>query len=302
MRWFVSGISFLKTYAQLLRIHHYIKNILVFVPFFFSLGFFKVQAVLVSCLGFIVFSISASIVYILNDIQDIEKDRRHSTKRLRPLASGKISVGHALLAIGVLTAVLIVLVLRLNNWSAAGLLAAYMAINIGYSYGLKNIPLVDITILASGYAIRVLFGALIIGSDVSAWLYLVIIAGAYYLGMGKRRNEITGTEKGTATRVVMRFYSHNFLDKNMYVCQALCVVFYALWSIDVVTVERFHTNAFVYTIPLFLIILLKYSLDIEMDTDGDPISIVLHDKVLLLLCVVYLVWAFCIIHLNRGIL
>jgi hypothetical protein len=99
----------------------------------------------------------------------------------------------------------------------------------------------------------------------------------------------------------MRFYSHDFLDKNMYMCQALCVVFYALWSIDAATVQRLHTSAFVYTIPLFLIILFKYSLNIETASDGDPTSIVLHDKMLLLLCAVYLVWAFCIIYLNRSV-
>jgi hypothetical protein len=129
----------------------------------------------------------------------------------------------------------------------------------------------------------------------------VITLGAYYLGLGKRRNEITGTEKGSKTRAVMRFYSHNFLDKNMYMCQALCVVFYALWSIDAATVQRYHTNAFIYTIPLVLIILLKYSLRIEADSDGDPTSIVLHDKLLLLLCAVYMVWVFCIVYFNRSI-
>jgi hypothetical protein len=127
----------------------------------------------------------------------------------------------------------------------------------------------------------------------------MITVGAFYLGLGKRRNEITGT--GTETRAVMRFYSHNFLDKNMYMCQALCVIFYALWSIDAATVQRLHTGAFVYTIPLFLLILLKYSLSIEADSDGDPTSIVLHDKALLLLCAVYGVWAFCLIYLNRSI-
>jgi hypothetical protein len=146
-----------------------------------------------------------------------------------------------------------------------------------------------------------LFGALIIGSSVSIWLYLVITVGAYYLGLGKRRNEIVGMETGRETRAVMRFYSHNFLDKNMYMCQALCIVFYALWSIDAVTVQKFNTTAFVYTIPLVLLILLKYSLNIEANSDGDPTSVILRDKTLLLLCAVYVVCAFYIIYRNRII-
>jgi 4-hydroxybenzoate polyprenyltransferase len=300
--------SRLKTYLQLLRPHHYIKNVLIFIPLFFSLSFLDTRALAISCIGFAAFSLSASIVYILNDIQDIEKDRLHPVKRFRPLASGKISVAHARIILGTLAAVLTVLALflgirenRPGIWAAAGLLAVYMALNIGYSWGLKNIPLVDITILASGYVIRMLFGALIIETGVSVWLYLLITVGAFYLGLGKRRNEITGPANGRETRGVMHFYSHNFLDKNMYVCQALCVVFYALWSIDAATVQKLHTGAFVYTIPLFLIILLKYSLNVETTSDGDPTAIVLQDKTLLFLCAVYLIWAFCLIYLNRSV-
>jgi hypothetical protein len=128
----------------------------------------------------------------------------------------------------------------------------------------------------------------------------VITLGAFYLGLGKRRNEISGNETGT--RAVMKFYSHNFLDKNMYVCQALCVVFYALWSIDSITIERFHTSALIYTVPLVLIIFLKYSLNIETEYDGDPTSVILSDKILLALCLVYIICAFCIVYLNRSLL
>jgi 4-hydroxybenzoate polyprenyltransferase len=305
----VSGIPRLKAYAQLLRLHHYIKNILIFIPLFFSLDFFNMRSLARSALGFAVFSLLASIIYILNDMQDREKDRLHSTKCRRPLASGAIPVGHARVAVGVLTAILLALTAALlgvlenrwSAWAAAGLLIAYLTLNIGYSYGLKNIPLVDISILAAGYVIRVLFGALIIGISISVWLYLMITVGAYYLGLGKRRNEMTGQGKDAGTRAVMRWYSHDFLDKNMYMCQALCVVFYALWSIDGVTVQRFNTAAFVYTIPLILIILFKYSLNIETAADGDPTSIVLHDKTLLFLCGAYAVWAFCIMYVHRSI-
>jgi 4-hydroxybenzoate polyprenyltransferase len=297
----------IRQYGKLLRVHHYIKNTLIFVPLFFSLGFFELRQVFISCLGFVVFSLLSSIVYIQNDIQDIEKDRLHTTKRLRPLASGKITIRDAIIAIIILSALLIILLLflttqeafRENRWLSIGMVLLYMLLNIGYSLGLKNIPIVDITILASGYVIRVFFGALIIGVDVSIWLYLVITMGAYYLGFGKRRNEITNNEKGT--RTVMLFYSHNFLDKNMYMCQTLCIVFYSLWSIDSVTVQKFHTAAFVYTVPFVFFILLKYSLNIETDSDGDPTSVVLHDKVLLLLGVAYIVWAISIIYVNRTI-
>jgi 4-hydroxybenzoate polyprenyltransferase len=291
-------------YIKIARFDHWIKNTLIFIPLFFTIELFNFSLIITVVLGFICFSLSSSIVYIINDIRDMEKDRLHSTKCRRPLASGEMPVPHAIVILIILSMALIVLLFilwiqenRLYNLKSIGLLLLYMLINIVYSWRLKNIPIVDVTILASGYIIRVLFGSVIIGVNISVWLYLVITLGAYYMGLGKRRNEITGNE--TKTRAVMKFYSHNFLDKNMYVCQALCVVFYALWSIDSVTVERFHTSAFVYTIPIILIIFLKYSLNIETDTDGDPTSVLLGDKVLLSLCAVYVICAFCIIYLNR---
>ena len=294
-------------YLYLLRIHHWIKNFLVFIPLIFSISLFNASVITISVLGFICFSVLSSIIYIFNDMRDIEKDRLHTVKCRRPLASGEIPLSHAIISLVILSALLIffltvlwILGNRLYYLKSIGLLLLYMLSNIGYSWRLKNIPIVDVTILASGYVIRVLFGALIIGVDISVWLYLVITMGAYYLGLGKRRNEITGNEDGR--RTVLRFYSHNFLDKNMYVCQALCVVFYALWSIDSVTIERFNTSAFVYTIPLIFIILLKYSLNIETDTNGDPVSVLLNDKILLLLCVIYVICAFFIVYLNRGVL
>jgi len=294
----------IRDYFQLLRVHHWIKNLLIFIPLFFSAGFLDISLVISTFFGFICFSIVSSIVYILNDIRDIEKDRLHSTKCRRPLAAGKIPVRNAIIVMVVLSIILIVMLTvlrvpenRLFNLKSIGLLLLYILSNIGYSWGFKNIPIVDVTILASGYLIRILFGAIIVGVDISIWLYLVITVGAFYLGLGKRRNEITGNEEGR--RAVLRFYSHNFLDKNMYVCQALCVVFYALWSIDPVTIQRFHTSAFVYTIPLILIILLKYSLNVETDTDGDPTSVLLNDKVLFMLCGTYVLCAFCIIYFNR---
>jgi len=294
----------IRYYLQLLRIHHYIKNFLILIPLFFSKFFLNTSLVTTAVLGFVCFSLLSSIVYIFNDVKDIEKDRLHNTKNRRPLASGKIPVLHAILILIIISTILSVLLImlriqgkRLFNINSIALMFLYVVLNIAYSLGVKNIPIVDVTILASGYVIRVLFGAMIIDVNISIWLYLVITLGAYYMGLGKRRNEIIDNQ--TETRTVMKYYSHNFLDKNMYVCQALCIVFYSLWSIDSVTVERFNTNAFVYTVPLVLIIFLKYSLNIETEAEGDPTSVLLGDKILLLLCVIYIICVFFIIFLNR---
>jgi len=278
---------------------HWLKNALVFAAPVFSGNAASPGPLLNAVLGFTAFSALASVVYIVNDIKDREKDRLHKTKQNRPLASGVVSVRGGVLLAGVITGVLIFLLTLLvrqnpntNFLPAACILLLYAVLNLGYSFGLKNFPIIDITILAAGYVLRVVFGAAIIGVEVSVWLYLTVTLAAFYMGLGKRRNEI---DKQKGTRAVMRFYTRAFLDKNMYVCQGLCVVFYTLWSFDSATVERFHTNAFVYTIPLVFIILLKYSLDIEGETDGDPVTVLLRDKVLLLLCTAYIAAAVFII-------
>jgi 4-hydroxybenzoate polyprenyltransferase len=287
---------------RLLRVPHYIKNILVFMPMFFSKNAVKPGIVINAVLGFIIFSTLASIVYIINDIRDKEKDSLHKTKHNRPIASGNVSINEAARIAVVLLIISILLLILLtkqsssvNVYLASGILALYAAMNLGYSFGLKNIPIIDISILAAGYVLRVIFGAALAGVEVSVWLYLTVTLVAFYMGLGKRRNEIAKQE--AETRSVMRFYTHAFLDKNMYVCQGLCVVFYALWSFDSKTIERFHTNAFIYTIPLVFVLFLKYSLNLEGDTDGDPITVLLHDKVLCVLVILYAVATFAIVYL-----
>jgi hypothetical protein len=120
---------------------------------------------------------------------------------------------------------------------------------------------------------------------------------AFYLGLGKRRNEII--TQGTGTREVLKGYSYNFLDKNMYVCQTLCVVFYSFWSVDSSTVQRLNTHAFVFTVPVVFLILLKYSLNIERDSEGDPIDVLLQDKALCVLVGLYVVMSVIIVCLGR---
>ncbi|MDR1817107.1 MAG: UbiA prenyltransferase family protein [Puniceicoccales bacterium] len=277
----------MKPYFELLRVHHYVKNLLIFIPVFFSQNFLDPHFFLAAFTGFVCFSLTASIVYILNDIRDIEKDRAHSKKRNRPLPSGRVTKRAAILLAGGLALAIAAIIAFWSTrspafhpagWTEPLLLATYMTINIGYSLAWKNVPILDVAILAAGFVLRVIFGAIIIDVAISPWLYLTIIVGSFYMGFGKRRNEI---QKETGkTREVNRRYSHNFLDKNMYLCMALSVVFYSLWTISDETVARFGSKAFLYTVPLFIIILMKYSLNIERASDGDPTSVILKDKYL----------------------
>ena len=288
----------LKYYLKEMRVHHYIKNLLVFVPLICSGQILDPDKLLPSFYAFLSFCFISSAVYFINDIRDAEKDRNHPTKCNRPIAAGQISVRSAV----ILTVVLILLAVLFNclcfHPLSTALLAVYFLLNLGYSLGLKNIPLLDVTILAAGYLIRAMYGSVVTGIEMSDWLYLVIISAAFYLGLGKRRNELKkqGSED---TREVIRKYSFSFLDSNMYICMALVVVFYALWTMDAKTIEAYHGSRMVWTVPVVMLIFMKYSMTVEGNSDGDPVEVLLHDKVLLGLCAFYLLLMLALLYVIR---
>lgn len=274
-------------YLKLMRVKHYIKNFIVFIPLFFAGEIFNINALEKGFLGFICFCLTSSAVYILNDIQDVEKDRNHPKKKNRPIASGAVKVKEAYILMFACLAVVILLSLALGSRSGFALLVLYFMINVAYSMGLKNKPIIDIVILASGFVIRLLYGGAITGIVISGWLYLVVVTGSLYMALGKRRNELKQQKN---TREVLKFYSDEFLDKNMYVCVSLVDVFYALWTME------FSNPKMVWTVPIFIIIMMCYSLDIESGSDGDPVEVILQNKTLLILIAIYTVCIFSLLY------
>lgn len=287
----------MKNYLKLMRVHHYLKNVLIFLPLVFSQNLFDLTLLKKTILGFFAFSILSSIVYIVNDIQDVEKDRKHPTKCKRPIASGAVSVKEAY----ILAVVIAVIGITLNYFACGvnllgwGFVLLYVGLNFAYSMGLKNLPIIDITILVSGFLIRVLYGSAVTAIEVSNWLYLTVISMSFYLGLGKRRNELDA--QGSKSRKVLKFYNHDFLDKNMYMCLGLTIVFYSLWCVDSTTIERYSNSNIVWTVPLVMLICMKYSLNVEGNSDGDPVSVLLKDKILMGMVFLYVLIVLLIIYL-----
>lgn len=272
----------MKDYLRLIRVKHYLKNLLIFFPLFFSNNLININLFTQTTLAFLSFCFSCSIVYIINDIKDKEKDKLHEKKKNRPIASGKVSIKEAYILIFVLIILSIICFLIAGLDIKTGIyILVYIIINIFYSFGMKNIPLLDISLLASGFLIRVLYGAAVIDVEVSQWLYLTVISMAFYLVIGKRRNEIIKT--GTETRNVLKYYTKEFLDKNMYMCLSLAIVFYSLWTMD----YNYGDSMLTWTVPIVMLICMKYSMNVEKDGDGDPTDIIYGDKILLLLLSIY---------------
>lgn len=286
----------MKRYLKLMRVHHYIKNLLVFAALACSGQLFNPEKLTAGLVGFAAFCMISSVVYIINDIRDIEKDRNHPTKCLRPIAAGTVSVKSAWVLAALLLLGSVICACLIKNVIAASLLALYLLMNLAYSFGLKNVPIVDISILVAGFLIRILYGALVTNITISNWLYLTVIALAFYFALGKRRNELKQMSGGD-TRHVLKYYPVNFLDKNMTLCLTLANAFYALWSMDKNTISLYKSEYLIITVPVVLLITMKYSMDIEGESDGDPVEVLLHDKVLLVLCVLYFAVMFMILYL-----
>lgn len=278
----------MKSLIKLLRVKHYIKNLLIFLPMFFDGVIFDNEKIVRAGFGFICFCLISSAVYIINDYRDIEKDRKHPTKKNRPLASGQISPRVAIMTMVICVGAAIAISCVLGSMAGSICLLLYFGLNIAYSIKLKNIPIVDIAILASGFVIRVFYGGFITDIAISKWLYLVVTTGSLYMGLGKRRNEL---KSQTDTREVLKYYNEAFLDKNMYVCVALAIVFYALWTLEM------PNPKISWTIPAFIMILMCYSLDVEGNSDGDPVEVILKDKILLAVIIGYAVCIFALLYM-----
>lgn len=288
-----------KNIAKLMRVKHYIKNLLIFFPLTFGKQLFEGTALIRTFAGFAVFSFVASAIYIINDMNDIEADRRHPQKCKRPLASGAVSVSSAkvIFVVLVIVAAIINYVISGKNYLTWLILAIYVLSNFIYSFGGKHVALLDVSILALGYVLRVYYGAIIIGSFVSSWLYITVLSMSFFLGFGKRRNELK--MQGIKSRKVLEKYSFNFLDKIMYLCLGLTITFYSLWC------ESFATESgndrMLLTIPLMALICFRYCMDIEAETDGDPVEVVVSDKPLLIVCTCYGVMMLMVLYADKLI-
>ncbi len=279
----------MKDYLDLIRTKHWLKNILIFLPVFFSTNILNKNYLVTLLIAFIIFCFSSSIVYILNDINDIEKDKLHPIKKNRPLAKGAISKNKAIIIMIFLILITCVVsfILYNNNHNIITFIIPlfYIMLNILYSKGLKNIPIIDVVIIVFGFVLRVMYGGIVVGVEVSKYLYLMIIFGAFFLGFGKRRNEIK--KNGNKSRKVLALYNENFLEKNMYVAFALAIVSYTLWCVDPTTITHVGNDYLFWTIPLVIVILQLYSLNIEGNSHGDPIEVILSDKILLSMGILY---------------
>jgi len=279
---------------QVLRPHQWVKNFFIAAPMFFAF-MITPHNVLLVVVGIAIFSLCASAVYVFNDIYDVAEDRQHPEKRKRPIASGQISIKFAWVLAFVLFSVSIT-VAYFFNINFLIILIVYVAINIFYTVVLKHIAIVDITIIAIGFVLRLFAGASIINVQTSMWIVLVTFWLALFLALAKRRDEYLHYINGKKVRKNIDGYNLEMINAGMVLLATITVVAYIMYSVTPAVMERMGSDK-LYLTSIFVVVgILRYmQLTFVFEKSGNPTDVLLTDRFLQMVIALWLL-SFYVIH------
>ena len=272
----------LRSLLKLLRPHQWVKSGFVFVGLVFGHGWSDPVLVQKVVLAAMSFSLAASAIYVMNDLADRERDRQHPAKRHRPLASGAVSPWQARLLGACCLAGSLALASAVSGVVML-IVLAYVALNVGYSAGLKHVVLLDVFIIAAGFMLRILAGTLGVGIAPSHWLLLCGLMVTLFLGFAKRRAELNEMDgDGAAHRAVLDDYDPVLLDKMIGISAASAIISYSLYTVSAETVAMHGTAHLVYTVPFVVYGIFRYLFLLHRrGRGGDPAAALLRDPHLL---------------------
>jgi len=286
-------------YLHLIRVHQWVKNLFVFVPLLFSQHMFDEGYLFQSLFAFLVFCLSSSAIYVINDLADIESDRLHPVKKNRPLPSGKISTGSAVITASILIIAVFFLLFQYFNYKFIFLVIAFILLNVLYSFWLKNVVILDIFSIAAGFTLRVLGGAYAISVPVSNWLILTTMFISLFLGVMKRHSELVLASEGDAiqSRKVLSHYSLNFADQMATVASAGVIICYALYTVAPRTVNVFGSEKLIYTTPFVVFGIFRFMYLEYMNKKGENTTrTVATDIQMILTIILYIAAAVMVIY------
>jgi 4-hydroxybenzoate polyprenyltransferase len=275
---------------KLVRPKQWIKNGFVLAPLVFSKELFEPEPLVVALKSCFAFCLTASCVYIINDMSDVRADRAHPDKKKRPLAAGTLTFAHAYAILGILFAVAVTLAYDLNPRFQL-VLATYFVLNIAYSVKLKEIVLLDVFIIAAGFMMRVLGGAFAIEVQVSSWIVLCTLFVSLFLGFAKRRGELllAPQVRPGSERKVLESYGTTFIDQMLTIAAAGAVISYALYTVAPRTVEVFGTDKMIYTTVFVLYGMFRYLFLIHMtDSTENPTNVVTSDRPIVVVTILWI--------------
>lgn len=283
--------------VMLLRPNHWVKNLFLYIPLFFAGEFFKSGKLVEITWGAAAFCLVASGVYILNDFRDIDKDRLHPVKRKRPLAAGKVNIFAALaLMCGCLVGGLVI------GWFTGAkflfILALYLLLNVAYSFGLKNISILDIFILSAGFVLRIKAGGAIAMVGISQWLMVMVFLLALFLALAKRRDDLSLSQTaGQEMRVSLSGYNLDFLNVSLAIVSAIIIVAYLMYTLSPQVILRLGTYRLYYTGIFVIAGLMRYLQLIYIREDaGSPTRILYKDHFIQACIVLWMLSFYCLLY------
>lgn len=278
--------------VQALRPRQWTKNLLLFAGVLFSQQMTSTPLVLRAFQGFFAFSLLSSAVYLLNDLLDVEADRRHPVKRNRPIASGRLPVPAARLALPLVAAAAIAVAWPLGPGFRL-VMAVYLVMNLAYSFWLKRQVLIDVFVIALGFVLRAIAGVQLLipvspETTLSPWLLVCSFFGALFLALAKRRREIENHGAEGRGREVLSRYAPELLDGLLLITAAASLMGYALYTIWPATVAKFRTEALLYTVPFVAYGIFRYLHLVRSSASSeDPSHVLLTDQPLAVTVLLY---------------
>lgn len=268
----------LKSILKEMRLHQWTKNTFVLIPLVFDRQLFSIEPLSRTLIGFFLFCFVSSSVYLINDIMDVEADKKHPKKKSRPIASGALPIPIAIIASIILVSISVIGGYFLSK-SFLLILLIYFLFNLAYSLRLKHIPLLDVMIIAAGFVLRVAAGVSIIQVErFSPWLYIVTTVLALFFGLGKRRGELaTIQQNNNEQRKVLDGYTIPLLDQLITIISTTTIISYSLYTFSAPNLPDNH--AMMLTIPFAIYGIFRYLYLIQVKNEGSaPDELVLSDR------------------------
>jgi len=272
----------MKNLIRLIRPHQWVKNLVVLLPVFFGGALLHIESVYAGLVTALCFSFAASSIYCLNDIVDVDDDRRHPVKCHRPMASGAISIpqGYTLMFLMFFLSMLSTFLLRQSQLETASVILFYWLLNIAYCLKLKQYAIIDVCVVSFGFVLRILAGGYATSIHLSKWIVLMTFLLMLFLSFAKRRDDVVRmNETGHAPRQNTIRYNLTFINQAITITSSVTLVCYIMYTVSPDTIHNFHTDYLYLTSVFVLVGLLRYIQIAVVDKrSGDPTKVMLHDR------------------------
>ena len=272
----------IKSILRLTRPKQWIKNMFVFIPMFFGGELFDLHSVWLAVLTFFAFSLVASSIYCYNDIVDVDADRHHPVKCLRPIASGEVSIrlGYILMTLTFCLGIVVLLLLPPEVMSPVmAVIVFYYVLNLAYCSKLKQFAILDVCIVAFGFVLRILAGGFACELALSNWIVIMTFLLTLFMSFAKRRDDVLRMNStGEAPRKNTVRYNLTFINQAITITASVTLVCYIMYCVSPEVTERFDTPYLYLTFVFVLLGLLRYiQIAVVDEKSGDPTKIILHD-------------------------